>query len=302
MSLIIINEDFEKAKSLIRDIIFKQTANISDKDNLGVLKLIKSREENIDFEIGLAERLCGDNKNYPYRSSFYITKFFKDLGFNFEHDGTTRRTWIKNKLETLDTSKIASIIKYGLFKKSDYKNVNLRTETSKSWTDEEFLKNAVNDFQSFISDSIKANEVLDLGEILNLNVNIELLFESNAVTQDDELNALVNEAKNRYLRTGDQHVALEKIWDAFERIKTYYGADKKKASQQLISEMAKEIDVGQLNQEFEQLTKIGNTYRIRHHETDKIEINDDTQIKYLFFRMLSLIDLALESVKRKEEN
>ncbi len=43
-------------------------------------------------------------------------------------------------------------------------------------------------------------------------------------------------------------------------------------------------------------TKIGNEYRIRHHETDKKEITETKHINYLFFRMLSLIDLCLTGI------
>lgn len=48
------------------------------------------------------------------------------------------------------------------------------------------------------------------------------------------------------------------------------------------------------NNEFKSLTNIGNKYRIRHHETDKIDIIDDRYYDYLFNRCLSLIALAIQ--------
>jgi len=42
------------------------------------------------------------------------------------------------------------------------------------------------------------------------------------------------------------------------------------------------------------LTSIGNKYRIRHHETDKIDITDVRYYDYLFNRCLSLIALAIK--------
>ena len=164
------------------------------------------------------------------------------------------------------------------------------------------MQSAINDFRKFIDESMCANEVVDLAEVLNLNVNIDLLFDNNTVTKDDDLNALLREAKDRYLKPNDQIVALEKIWDAFERVKTYYDSDKKKSANILIGEMATELDDSELKTEFETLTKIGNTYRIRHHEIDKKPITDPLQIKYLFFRMLSLIDLAIETLRIKENS
>ena len=46
--------------------------------------------------------------------------------------------------------------------------------------------------------------------------------------------------------------------------------------------------------EFKVLTKIGNEYRIRHHETNKIEIMDLRFYDYFFNRCLSLLALAIQ--------
>ncbi len=289
--------DFSEAKAILRDAIFKQSADLSNKDHIGILKLITAREENIDFEIGLAERICGDNSNFPYRSSYYITKFFHDLGYGFSHDGTTRRIWIKNVLLSLDTNQIAHLIKNGLFRKADFRNPKLRTDTSKETTAEEFLSLAVAEFKNFIDESIRANEVLDLPEVLDLNLNIDLLFQQQSTTKDHDLNQLITEAKDRYLKPGDQVIALEKLWDAFERVKTYYDKDKKKSATVLVGQMASELDASEFQREFETLTNIGNSYRIRHHESDKKQLTDPSQIKYLFFRMLALMDLAVGAIR-----
>lgn len=48
------------------------------------------------------------------------------------------------------------------------------------------------------------------------------------------------------------------------------------------------------NTEFKILTDIGNKYRIRHHETNKIDIIDIRYYDYLFNRCLSLIALAIQ--------
>lgn len=291
-----ISKDFEQAKAILRDALFKESANLQDRETIGILKLIKAREENIDFELGLAERIGGDNSNYPYRSSYYITKFFQDLGLGYTHDGSTRRVWIKNTLLLLDTVQIANLIKNGLFRKADFKNPKLRTETTISLREEEFLSLAVSDFKKFVDESIRVNEVLDLEEVLDLNLNIDLLFEPQSTTRDEDLNLLINEAKDRYLKPNDQIVALEKLWDAFERVKTYYDKDKKKSATILIGKMSTELDADELQQEFETLTKIGNSYRIRHHETDKKPLTEPSQVKYLFFRMLALIDLTVGAI------
>jgi len=296
-----IETDFEQAKAILRDAIFKESADRQNRENIGILKLIKAREENIDFELGLAERIGGDNNNFPYRSSYYITKFFQDIGLNYTHDGSTRRVWIKNTLLLLDTSQIANLIKHGLFRKADFKNIKLRTESTKEHTEEKFLSLAVADFKKFVDESIRANEVLSLEEVLDLNLNIDLLFERQLTTKDEDLNQLINEAKDRYLKPNDQVVALEKLWDAFERVKTYYDADKKRSACILVGKMATELDATEFQQEFEALTRIGNSYRIRHHETNKKPLTNPSQIKYLFFRMLALIDLTVGTIQEEPE-
>ena len=90
------------------------------------------------------------------------------------------------------------------------------------------------------------------------------------------------------------------MWDAFERIKTYYDPNKKKSANRLIDKISIDLDREIFAKEFEMLTNIGNNYRIRHHETDKKPINTANQINYLFFRMLSLIDLSLDRLSESD--
>lgn len=90
---------------------------------------------------------------------------------------------------------------------------------------------------------------------------------------------------------------MEKIWDALERLKTYYTTlDKKASAQKVVSKMASGNSAYEqlFNDEFSALTKMGNMYRIRHHETDKIDITDNRYYDYFFNRCLSLIVLAIQ--------
>lgn len=94
--------------------------------------------------------------------------------------------------------------------------------------------------------------------------------------------------------------SVEKIWDALERLKTYYTTEKKKrSSEKIVYDMANGNDkfIELFNNEFMALTNIGNNYRIRHHETDKIEIIDERYYDYFFNRCLSLIALAIQYLK-----
>jgi hypothetical protein len=91
-------------------------------------------------------------------------------------------------------------------------------------------------------------------------------------------------------------IAVEKIWDALERIKTYYTTlDKRKSVEKIVNDMGNDLTpfVKLFDDEFKYLTDIGNNYRIRHHETDKIDITDNRHYDYFFNRCLSLISLVI---------
>lgn len=125
-----------------------------------------------------------------------------------------------------------------------------------------------------------------------------LQFDSNdtASVSENGLRKLLDEAEE-YYRAGNKGIAVEKIWDAFERMKTYYADLKKSASaERIISDMSggnlgfKEL----YDTEFRALTNIGNRFCIRHYETDKIDITDDRQYEYLYKRCVSLISVAIQ--------
>ena len=99
----------------------------------------------------------------------------------------------------------------------------------------------------------------------------------------------------------DQKDAVEKIWDALERLKTYYTTmDKKNSAAKIVDNMAggKAEYVTLFNAEFKALTDIGNNFRIRHHETNKVDITDIRHYDYFFNRCLSLISTAIQYLEQ----
>lgn len=111
---------------------------------------------------------------------------------------------------------------------------------------------------------------------------------------------LIRTTEDLYIK-GKYLYAVEKIWDAFERIKTYYypTLDKKKSAEKIIENISygnenikKMFDI-----EFKALTNIGNSYRIRHHEIDKIDISKELHYKYFYKRCLALISVILENLQ-----
>jgi len=286
---------FDKAQVLLSDIIFKLKSDKKSESDLQKLKLLQARHNNPEFEMEIAELICGDNNSFPYRSSFFLTKFFKDLGLKFEHDGTTRRFWVRDTLLLLNIHDLSLVFRKGLFNKRDFRRY---VKEQKLDFETEYQK-AIKEFKEILNDSLHIDDGMDLSYLLDLNVNVELLFDRKTKTNDQELDSLINEAKDRFFIPKDKQIALEKLWDAFERIKTYFDSNKRKSSSELVSIASDGFNFEFIENEFKLLTKIGNEYRIRHHETDKIEVSKSKHIDYLFFRMLSLIDLCIKSINER---
>lgn len=130
----------------------------------------------------------------------------------------------------------------------------------------------------------------------------KMSLKSTEVIAEPGLRELVEQSTTLYNSKiiSDKQLAVEKIWDALERLKTYYSdLDKKKSSEKIINNMSNLNDKYKelFSDEFLKLTKIGNDFRIRHHETNKIDIIDNNYYDYFFHRCYALIDLALKYLK-----
>jgi len=317
------NYDFSILQTILRDMYFKYNINKKkSKENIEREKLLKAREGNIDFELELAKMITGDNTSFPYRSSFYLTEFFQSLGHGFTHNGETRKEWVKERLEELNIIEIHHLLSHGLFKRKYYSehvdklNKEMEEQAQNSLPEEEyinidsFFNKANKEFEKFIKDSIVADKPFDLSNVLDMNVNIELLFDNKANTKDEELNKLIEEAKERFL-SNDKPTGLEKLWDAYERLKTHFSnititstekqkkKEKGKSAKKIVDIITENFDKDFIDNEFKALTTIGNSYRIRHSERGQRELTSQ-HINYFFFRMMSLIDLCLVYLNEEE--
>lgn len=120
-------------------------------------------------------------------------------------------------------------------------------------------------------------------------------------TEDERLNELLEIAYSKFILTSKESrcESLEKIWDAFERLKTYFEESKRASSQQLIGVISQKNTLFEthIQKEFDELTRIGNTFQIRHFERGKTKMESDLHIDYFFYRMSCLILLCIESLK-----
>jgi hypothetical protein len=105
-------------------------------------------------------------------------------------------------------------------------------------------------------------------------------------TGDDKLDSLLREACKRFVDSNPQSKqdALEKLWDAWERLKTIeFPLKKEKSIELLIDKASKEPNFRKLiHDEANELTAVGNSFMIRHSEIGKTPISSKIKTDYLF--------------------
>jgi hypothetical protein len=144
-----------------------------------------------------------------------------------------------------------------------------------------------------------AFELQQKGQIVRLAPPVAGDYLQNTVfrTGDTHLDSMLETARTKYLDPSFQIrlEALEKLWDAWERIKTLeHPGNKKKSINILLDKVSNEPNMRErLDREAVELTEIGNRFMIRHTETDKIPITSSAHVDYLFHRMFALAYLLL---------
>lgn len=112
-------------------------------------------------------------------------------------------------------------------------------------------------------------------------------------TGDATLDEMLEAARIKFLNPNPQvrREALEKLWDAWERLKTIEpGADKKAQVKVLLDKAASEPGFRDLlEREAKELNAIGNSFQIRHSETTQTPLQSDRHVDYLFHRLFSLV-------------
>lgn len=148
-----------------------------------------------------------------------------------------------------------------------------------------------------------AFELDPTGRIIRLIPSaIPTILRTSFETGDDILDELLEAAVSKYLDPDPavRKEALDKLWDAWERVKTIEpGADKSKSVELLLSKAAEEpIFRAVLDREARELTDIGNKFQIRHTETSQVPIVRNEHVDYLFQRLFAMIRMLLVAAGR----
>lgn len=116
---------------------------------------------------------------------------------------------------------------------------------------------------------------------------------------------MLRDARGRFTSRdrSDQISALDKLWDAFERLKTLELGDptkKTQSAQQLIRRAVAGSDAlaSHLDHEFRALTDIGNQFHIRHSEHGQQQLPEPAGVDYVFTRLLAVIAFVLRQTNR----
>jgi hypothetical protein len=144
--------------------------------------------------------------------------------------------------------------------------------------------------------------VRDIARLTESRVVPPVLFQAMGVlppSGDHTLDGLLKDACTKFRDPAPQSraEATEKLWDAWERLKTIEVHGNKRLS------VAKLLDQTSPEQTFREilevearaLTEIGNNFQIRHFEIGKVALSQPEHCDYLFHRLFALMHLMLFS-------
>jgi hypothetical protein len=158
------------------------------------------------------------------------------------------------------------------------------------------LSGHVNAFASKLLDPLAR----DIARLTHSRPVPPVLFEAMGTlptSGDSILDALLNDARLKFKDTTPKvrSEATEKLWDAWERLKTLeVQGDKRLAVARLLDQCSPEPHFrALLEKEAKELTSIGNEFQIRHFEMGKVPIGRAEYNDYLFHRLFALIHLLL---------
>ena len=166
------------------------------------------------------------------------------------------------------------------------------------------------EFRETVNDIFQCNrlayELTEQGNIQRLlEPEVSQTIYTRYQTSDTELNEMLETACRKIVSPNDRErrESLEKLWDAWERIKTLDGVDKKTGVSALLDTVAgspRSHFRSMLDSEAWALTDIGNKFQIRHSEKNQERLDSVDHVDYLWYRMFSLIRLILRQRGSRE--
>ncbi|MBN3790097.1 hypothetical protein [Burkholderia sp. Ac-20353] len=116
-------------------------------------------------------------------------------------------------------------------------------------------------------------------------------------TGDRTLDNMLDECRAKFSDPNPllRREALERLWDAWERLKSLADPDKKRSVKIILDAVATESSLRvRLEAEAVELNGIGNSHLIRHSEISQRPVIDVDHVDYLFHRLFAMIQLMLK--------
>jgi hypothetical protein len=165
------------------------------------------------------------------------------------------------------------------------------------------IQGHVDDFASKLLDPM----LRDIGRLTESRVVPPVLFDAMGTlppSGDATLDALLNDARLKFRDPAPKarSDATEKLWDAWERLKSLEAqGNKRLAVARLLDQCSPEPRFRELLEaEAQGLTAIGNAFQIRHFEAGKTPLSSPAYNDYLFHRLFAMIHLLLFSRSRDQ--
>ena len=115
-------------------------------------------------------------------------------------------------------------------------------------------------------------------------------------TGDWTLNVMLEESRRKFSDPDPliRREALERLFDAWERIKSLADVNKAKSVQLILDRSASEPAFREvLEKEARELTQVGNGHLLRHHELKQLPVIDVDHVDYLYHRLFAMVQLVI---------
>jgi hypothetical protein len=125
----------------------------------------------------------------------------------------------------------------------------------------------------------------------------EVLTRAYFGTGDRTLDVMLEESRTKFSDPDPliRREALERLFDSWERIKSLAdGNNKSKSIQLILDRAASERTFRELlEKEARELTQIGNSHLLRHHEVSQTPVIDVEHVDYLYHRLFAMVALVI---------
>lgn len=192
----------------------------------------------------IAKMICGDNfrGTFPYRSSSYLTAFFRGIDLDYVHEGQTRLWWVQNTLDFLNekgtfssqympSNEMTRVIEQ-LIHPSEFPDAN--TDINKAYeslnklleseglhiefdenTNTPILKNTLGEYVSTALPREKADKVITFSpEVFQIpDRNIEHDLVAVMMPFSKEFDEVYETIKGACLSSGLKHRRVDDIWE-----------------------------------------------------------------------------------------